>query len=257
MIIFPAVDIKGGKAVRLKQGKADEVTVFSDDPVSMALHWEKDGARFLHLVDLDGAFGNGELSPNKAIVRGICDAIKIPVQLGGGIRTEAAVKTWLDAGVARLIIGTMAMENPELFAKLCHEYPGRIGVALDADKGRLKTRGWVTDAEQTVDDVLPRLAGDGAGFIVYTDIARDGMKTGVNIEALEHLAYASLVPIIAAGGVATLDDVRALFPLSVRANLQGAISGRAIYDGTLTLSEAEAWIEDQYSLVETGSWVDA
>lgn len=256
MIIFPAVDIKGGKAVRLKQGRADEVTVFSDDPVSMALHWQAEGARFLHLVDLDGAFGDGSVSSNTDIVRAICSALKIPVQLGGGIRTETAAKTWLDNGVSRIIIGTMAMEDPTMFAKLCHQFPGRVGVALDADNGRLKTRGWVNDADATVDDVLPRLAGDGTGFIVYTDIQRDGMRSGVNVAAMEHLAYASLVPVIAAGGVATMADVRALFPLSVRANLQGAISGRAIYEGSLTLHEAEVWIEDQYSLVETGSWTD-
>lgn len=256
MIIFPAVDIKSGNAVRLKQGRADEVTVFSNDPVSMALHWESEGARFLHLVDLDGAFGDGEVSPNTPIVRAICDAVTIPVQLGGGIRTEAAAKNWLDSGVARIVIGTMAMENPALFAQLCHAYPDRVGVSLDAGNGKLKTRGWVGETSFTVDDVLPRLAGDGTGFIVYTDIQRDGMQSGVNLEALEHLAFSSLVPIIAAGGMTTMADVRALFPLSVRANLQGAISGRAIYEGTLTLRAAEAWIEDQYTLVEGGSWVD-
>lgn len=257
MIIFPAVDIQDGKAVRLKQGRAHEVTVFSSDPVSMALHWETEGARFLHVVDLNGAFGDGEVSPNAGIVRSICEALRIPVQVGGGIRTEIAARTLLDSGVARIIIGTMAMENPPLFAQLCHAYPGRVGVSLDADKGLLKTRGWVADTSLTVEDVLPRLAGDGAAFIVYTDIQRDGMKTGVNLAALEQLAYTSLVPIIAAGGVAAMADVRALFPLSLRANLQGAISGRAIYEGTLCLREAEAWIESQYTMIEAGSWGDA
>ena len=146
---------------------------------------------------------------------------------------------------ARLIIGTLALEDPARFAALCHACPGRIGVSLDAENGRLKTRGWVGDTPYTVDDVVPRLAEDGAAFLVYTDIERDGMQTGVNVPALTHLARTSKVPVIAAGGVATLDDVKALYPLSVSANLEGAISGRAIYEGTLDLREAMSWIAAQ------------
>ena len=243
MILFPAVDIKGGQAVRLKRGRADALTVFSNDPLSMALHWQSEGARFLHLVDLDGAFDG--LSPNTELVKKICAGLDIPVQLGGGIRSEEAVKTWLDAGVSRLILGTMALEDPPLFSRLCHAFPGRIGVSLDAENGRLKTRGWVGETQYTVDDVLPRLAGDGAAFLVYTDIERDGMKTGVNLAALTRLAEVSLVPVIAAGGVASLDDVRKLYALSQRANLEGAISGRAIYEGTLRFREAVDWIDAQ------------
>lgn len=243
MIIFPAVDIQDGKAVRLRQGRAHDSTVFSPDPVAAARHWQDQGARWLHVVDLDGAFDG--LPKSRDIVRRICEALTIPVQLGGGIRDERTAQAYLDAGVQRLIIGTMALEQPEAFAALCARFPGRIGVSLDAEGGRLKTKGWVADAGMTVDDVLPRLLGDGAAFIIYTDIERDGMQSGVNLPALTHLATASSVPVIAAGGVATLADVQALYPLSRTANLQGAISGRALYEGTLNLDEANRWIAAQ------------
>ncbi|MBO4311520.1 MAG: 1-(5-phosphoribosyl)-5-[(5-phosphoribosylamino)methylideneamino] imidazole-4-carboxamide isomerase [Desulfovibrionaceae bacterium] len=245
MILFPAVDLKDGKAVRLRRGKADDVTVFSSNPQSMALHWQEEGAVFLHLVDLDGAFNGPEKSPNIAIVRDICKTLSIPVQLGGGIRSEESARAWLDAGVTRLIIGTMALEEPKRFAKLCQDFPGRIGVSLDAENGRLKTRGWVGESGLTIDDVLPRLHGDGAAFLIYTDITRDGMQSGVNLQALERLARASAVPVIAAGGVATLEDLKALYPLSLNANLEGAISERAIYEGTLNVREAMAWLNEQ------------
>lgn len=243
MIIFPAVDIQDGKAVRLRQGRADDSTVFSPDPVAAARHWQEQGARWLHVVDLDGAFDG--LPRSRDIVRDICSALDIPVQLGGGIRSEQIAQAYLDAGVERLIIGTLALEQPEAFAALCRRFPGRIGVSLDAEAGRLKTKGWVADAGLSVDDVLPRLLGDGAAFIIYTDIERDGMQTGVNLPALTHLAEASSVPVIAAGGVATLADVQALYPLSRTARLEGAISGRALYEGTLDLKQATDWIDAQ------------
>lgn len=243
MIIFPAVDIQNGKAVRLRQGRADDSTVFSPDPVAAARHWQEQGARWLHVVDLDGAFDG--LPRSRDIVRDICSALDIPVQLGGGIRSEQIAQAYLDAGVERLIIGTLALEQPEAFAALCRRFPGRIGVSLDAEGGRLKTKGWVADAGLSVDDVLPRLLGDGAAFIIYTDIERDGMQTGVNLPALTHLAEASTVPVIAAGGVATLADVQALYPLSRTARLEGAISGRALYEGTLDLKQANDWIDAQ------------
>ena len=243
MIIFPAVDIQDGKAVRLRQGRADDSTVFSPDPVAAARHWQEQGARWLHVVDLDGAFDG--LPRSRDIVRDICSALDIPVQLGGGIRSEQIAQAYLDAGVERLIIGTLALEQPEAFAALCRRFPGRIGVSLGAEGGRLKTKGWVADAGLSVDDVLPRLLGDGAAFIIYTDIERDGMQTGVNLPALTHLAEASTVPVIAAGGVATLADVQALYPLSRTARLEGAISGRALYEGTLDLKQANDWIDAQ------------
>ena len=243
MIIFPAVDIQDGTAVRLRQGRADDSTIFSPDPVAAARHWQEQGARWLHVVDLDGAFDG--LPRSRDIVRAICSALDIPVQLGGGIRSEQIAEAYLDAGVERLIIGTLALEHPEAFAALCRRFPGRIGVSLDAEGGRLKTKGWVADAGLSVDDVLPRLLGDGAAFIIYTDIERDGMQTGVNLPALTHLAEASTVPVIAAGGVATLADVQALYPLSRTARLEGAISGRALYEGTLDLKQANDWIDAQ------------
>ena len=245
MILFPAIDLKNGQAVRLRQGRASDVTVFSSDPVQMALHWEAEGASYLHLVDLDGAFNGEETSVNAPIVRQICRAVSIPVQLGGGIRSAAAAKAWLDAGVTRLIIGTMALEDPEAFAALCHSYPEKIGVSLDAEDGKLKTRGWVGESGLTVDDVLPRLASDGAAFIVYTDISRDGMQSGVNMPVLEALASRSPVAIVAAGGVASMKDVKALYALSTHANLEGAVSGRAIYEGTLSVREATSWLARQ------------
>ena len=243
MIIFPAVDIQNGQAVRLRQGRADDATVFAADPVAAARDWEAQGARWLHVVDLDGAFDGQPKS--RDIVRNICAALSIPVQLGGGIRSEQIAEAYLDAGVERLIIGTLALEHPEAFAALCRRFPGRIGVSLDAEGGRLKTKGWVADAGLSVDDVLPRLQEDGAAFIIYTDIERDGMQTGVNLPALTHLAEASTVPVIAAGGVATLADVQALYPLSRTARLEGAISGRALYEGTLDLKQANDWIDAQ------------
>ena len=243
MIIFPAVDIQNGQAVRLRQGRADDATVFAADPVAAARDWEAQGARWLHVVDLDGAFDGQPKS--RDIVRNICAALSIPVQLGGGIRDESVARAYLDAGVQRLIIGTLALEAPEAFAALCRAFPGRIGVYLDAEGGRLKTKGWVSDAGLTIDDVLPRLLRDGAAFIIYTDIERDGMQSGVNVEALRRLATLSTVPVIAAGGVATMDDVRALYPLTKTTRLQGAISGRALYEGTLSLPEANAWIDAQ------------
>ena len=243
MILFPAVDIQDGKAVRLKQGRAHESTVFAEDPTDAAKAWEAHGAQWLHVVDLDGAFDGAAKS--REIVRRICTALSIPVQLGGGIRDMKTAEGYLEAGVSRLIIGTLALEQPELFAEMCRAFPGRIGVSLDAEGGKLKTRGWVADTGLTVDGALPRLLADGAAFIIYTDIERDGMQCGVNVAALEHLSRLSTVPVIAAGGVATLEDVKNLYPLTRTTSLAGAVSGRALYEGTLNLEEANAWIAAQ------------
>ncbi|RRD71974.1 MULTISPECIES: 1-(5-phosphoribosyl)-5-[(5-phosphoribosylamino)methylideneamino]imidazole-4-carboxamide isomerase [unclassified Desulfovibrio] len=243
MIVFPAVDIQGGKAVRLRQGRAEESTVYAQDPLEAALAWQERGARWLHVVDLDGAF-DGKPS-NSRIVNRICAALSIPVQLGGGIRDAATAKAYLDAGVARVIIGTLALEKPGIFAELCAAHPGKIGVSLDADNGRLKSRGWLADAGQTAEAALPRLLNDGAAFVIYTDISRDGMQSGLNMPALESLARLSSVPVIAAGGVATMDDIRSLYPLTRTTSLAGAVSGKALYEGSLSLEEANAWIAAQ------------
>lgn len=238
MILFPAVDIKDGRCVRLSQGRADAVTVFGDDPAEMALTWVRQGAEWLHVVDLDGAFSG--LPRNFDLVKRICAEAKIPVQLGGGIRDMATAKAYVEAGVARLIIGTVALEQPELFAQLCAELPGKVGVSLDAVDGKLKSRGWVADAGLNVMDVLPRIEAAGASFIVYTDIARDGMQSGVNLSALAALCAATSLPVIAAGGVTNMDDLRNLAPLCAK-GLQGAISGRAIYAGSLDFAEGLAF----------------
>ena len=243
MILFPAVDIQNGKAVRLKQGRAHESTVFAEDPTDAAKAWEARGAQWLHVVDLDGAFDGAPKS--REIVRRICTELSIPVQLGGGIRDMETARAYLDAGVTRLIIGTLALEQPDLFAEMCRTFPGRIGVSLDAEGGKLKTRGWVADTGLTVDGALPRLLDDGAAFIIYTDIERDGMQCGVNVAALEHISRLSTVPVIAAGGVATLADVQKLYPLTLTTSLAGAVSGRALYEGTLNLEEANAWVAAQ------------
>jgi len=244
MILFPAIDIKNGQCVRLRQGLADEVTVFSKDPVSMARHWIDQGASWLHVVDLDGAFSGAPV--NEALIGAICDACSqagVKVQLGGGIRSLDVARAYVDAGVTRLIIGTIALTEPELFQSLCQSLPERVGVSLDADHGRLKTKGWVEDSGLTVLDVLPRLTQQGASFIVYTDISRDGMQSGVNFEALENLLQHTGLPVVAAGGVTTLQDLKDLAPLAAR-GLQGAISGRAIYEGTLDVREALAWLAE-------------
>jgi len=243
VIIFPAVDIKGGQAVRLKQGKADQETVFSSDPVAMAKKWQEQGGKWLHVIDLDGAFSGEPV--NRDLIKNICSSVDMPVQLGGGIRDLETAKAYLDAGVSRLIIGTIALTEPELFGSICKAFPGKIGVSLDAEGGVLKTKGWVEDSGLTIYDVLPRLEEQGVAFIIYTDIDRDGMQTGVNLPALTKLAQTSSVPVIAAGGVATLDDIKALYPLTKEANLEGAISGKAIYTGTLDLKEASEWIAAQ------------
>ncbi|GAB6060776.1 1-(5-phosphoribosyl)-5-[(5-phosphoribosylamino)methylideneamino]imidazole-4-carboxamide isomerase [Desulfonatronum parangueonense] len=244
MILFPAVDIKNGQCVRLRQGRADDVTVFSPDPAAMARHWVELGARWLHLVDLDGAFDG--LPVNFDLIKRICGQISVPVQLGGGIRDMDTARKYLDAGVRRLIIGTMALEDPDAFAALCSALPGRVGVSLDAVDSALKTKGWVDDAGLTINQVLPRLESQGAAFIIYTDISRDGMHSGVNLAAMEHLVRSTQIPVIAAGGVTRLEDVQLLQPLAFQ-GLEGIITGRAIYEGTLDFKAAMGWIEQQES----------
>ncbi len=238
MILFPAVDIKDGRCVRLEQGRADAVTVFGEDPAASAMHWVDLGAEYLHIVDLDGAFSG--TARNFELVGRICKQAGIPVQLGGGVRDLKTAQAYAEAGVTRLIIGTIALEQPELFAEICSALPGKVGVSLDAVDGRLKSRGWVTDAGLTVADVLPRIEAAGAAFIIYTDINRDGMQSGVNIPALTALCEATALPVVAAGGVTNLGDLKALAPLCAK-GLEGAITGRAIYAGTLDFAEGLAF----------------
>ncbi|GAB1410747.1 1-(5-phosphoribosyl)-5-[(5-phosphoribosylamino)me thylideneamino]imidazole-4-carboxamide isomerase [Desulfovibrionales bacterium] len=239
MNLFPAVDIQNGRCVRLTQGVEDQVTIFSDDPVAMALQWTDMGAKWLHVIDLDGAFSG--VPRNMELIRRLCAAVSVPIQLGGGIRSLDVAGKYLEAGIERLIIGTMALEDPELFRELCTRYPGQIGVSLDARDGQLKTKGWVADSGKTVAEVVPGLEAAGAAFFIYTDICRDGMQTGVNIPALQSLLELTSLPVLIAGGIATLEDVQSVFPLHTQ-GLAGIITGRAIYAGSLDLQEALAWV---------------
>ncbi len=242
MILFPAVDIKNGQCVRLRQGLENEVTVFSTDPVAMAEHWERLGASWLHLVDLDGAFSGRPVNQN--LIREICEKVKIPVQLGGGIRDIDVATVYIDAGVKRLIIGTMALEENSMFADLCIKFPGQIGVSLDARNGKLKSRGWVADTGLMVEDVVALLESLGSSFFVYTDISRDGMQSGVNIRSLEKMLGLATKPVIVAGGISVLQDIMEIYPFSSK-GLEGVITGRAIYSGSLDFKMAVKWIEEQ------------
>ncbi|WP_456325373.1 1-(5-phosphoribosyl)-5-[(5-phosphoribosylamino)methylideneamino]imidazole-4-carboxamide isomerase [Desulfonauticus submarinus] len=242
MIIFPAIDIKGGKCVRLKQGEADKQTTYFEDPVEAAVFWQNQGAKWLHVIDLDGAF-EGE-PKNLKLIEKICTKVSIPVQLGGGIRSLTVAKYYLEAGVERLIIGTMALQSPHLFEKLVESFKQKIGVSLDAKNGYLKIKGWVENINKTIYDVIPWLNKIKTGFIVYTDISRDGMQKGVNLQALEEVLKLSNMPVLIAGGVSNLDDIKKLYPFT-KLGLEGVITGRAIYEKTLDLQEALNWIAAQ------------
>ncbi|MGE0624213.1 MAG: 1-(5-phosphoribosyl)-5-[(5-phosphoribosylamino)methylideneamino]imidazole-4-carboxamide isomerase [Pseudomonadales bacterium] len=241
MILIPAIDLKDGKCVRLKQGRMDDVTVFSNDPVAMALHWKDQGCRRLHLVDLDGAFA-GE-PRNREVIGAITRAMgEVPVQVGGGIRDDETIAAYLDAGISQAIVGTRAVEDPDFLVAAAAKFPGRLILGLDARDGLLAVSGWdeTSGVEATAfareHSSLP-LAG-----IVYTDIARDGMLSGVNVEATVRLAEATAVPVIASGGVTSLDDITALKRAFARSagTLMGAITGRAIYSGTLDFRAGQA-----------------
>jgi len=242
MILFPAIDIKNGECVRLRQGKYNDVTVFSKDPVEMAKHWVDKGAKYLHIVDLDGAFEG--VPKNYNLIEKICKSIDIPVQLGGGIRNFEVARRYFDAGVTRLIIGTMFFEEPSIFKSLCDKYKDKIGVSLDAEKGKLKSRGWVEDTGLTIDSVVLDAENMGASFIVYTDISKDGMQTGINPEPVKRFLSLTKLPVIYAGGVRDINDVKKFYPLK-EYGLQGIITGRAIYEGTLDFEKAIKWLDAQ------------
>jgi phosphoribosylformimino-5-aminoimidazole carboxamide ribotide isomerase len=243
VIIIPALDIKGGKCVRLSRGRADTETVYESDPLKVAADWQKKGAKRLHLIDLDGAFAGEPV--NRALVTDICRELSIPVQIGGGIRTFETAAAYVEAGADRIIIGTAAVEDPVLFAEICTRLPDKIGVSLDTEHGRIRTRGWVGDSGLTIAAVMPRLYAQGASFIVHTDISRDGMRSGPNVKMLKQIAWSSLVPVIASGGVSDLDDIKKLHKVSLKSKLEAVISGRALYEGSLDFEEANAWLAEQ------------
>jgi len=236
MLIIPAIDLKDGKCVRLKQGRMEDDTVFSDDPVAMAKRWVDAGARRLHLVDLNGAFAGEPV--NGGIVRAIAKAYPaLPIQIGGGIRSLETIRAYLDAGVEFVIIGTKAVKEPQFVKDACREFPGHVIVGIDAKNGMVATDGWADVSSVRAVDLAKQFRSDGVVAIVYTDIARDGMLGGVNLEATLAVAAAG-IPVIASGGVTDLDDIRALKAVAARGIL-GAITGRAIYEGTLDLRAAQ------------------
>ena len=242
MIIYPAIDIRGGRCVRLTEGRFDAETVFADDPAEMALKWAGLGAEFLHLVDLDGALaGEGR---NVPVIERILQSVSIPVQLGGGIRNLETIEKLLELGVTRLILGSAAVKNPELVAEACKKYPGHIAVGIDAKNGEVAIEGWGQGSGVAATELAKKMASFGVETIIYTDISRDGMLSGVNVEATAALARACGVPIIASGGVASLDDIRRVKAVESD-GVQGCIIGKAIYTGAVDLKEALALAKEE------------
>jgi len=244
MLIIPAIDIKDGHCVRLKQGDMADATVFSEDPAAMAAHWKAQGAKRLHLVDLNGAVAGKP--KNEGVIKSIVTALKgeIPIQLGGGIRDLDTVERYLDDGISYIIIGTAAVKNPGFLHDACGAFPGHIIVGLDAKDGKVATDGWSKLTGHDVIDLAKKFEDYGAEAIIYTDIGRDGMLGGVNIEATLKLAQAMRIPVIASGGLASLNDIIALKKIEGD-GVVGAIAGRAIYDGTLDFKKAIAEAEKE------------
>ena len=237
MLIIPAIDLKDGQCVRLRRGLMEDTTVFSDDPCEMATKWVGEGARRLHLVDLNGAFEGKPV--NAECVNEITKTFpNLPVQIGGGIRDIKIANTYIEAGVSYLIIGTMAVTHPEFISELCREFPGRIIVGLDANNGLVATDGWAKQTDINVVELSKKYEQDGVSSIVYTDIARDGMMQGVNVKATADLAKETTIPIIASGGITNLDDIAALLK-NAHHGIIGAITGRAIYEGMLDFNDAQ------------------
>ncbi len=237
MLLIPAIDLKDGQCVRLRQGRMEDDTVFSDDPVEMAGRWVNAGARRLHLVDLNGAFAGEPV--NGDVIEAIAKAYPdLPVQVGGGIRDEATIEAYLDAGVSYVIIGTQAVKEPEFVTRACKNFPGQIIVGLDAKDGMVAIDGWATVTDHLVMDLARQFEQDGVSALVYTDIGRDGMLNGPNVDATKALAVTVSIPIIASGGITNIDDIRELCEASP-AGISGAITGRAIYEGTLDFAKAQ------------------
>ena len=238
MLIIPAIDLKDGHCVRLEQGEMASATVFSEDPAATARHWKELGARRLHLVDLNGAFAGKPV--NDAAIRSIVDAVgdEMPVQLGGGIRDLATIERYLDSGISYVILGTAAVKNPGFLHEACYAFPGQIIVGLDAKDGKVAVDGWSKMTGHDVVDLAKKFEDYGVNSVVYTDIGRDGMLSGVNIEATVNLARALTIPVIASGGLTDLEDIRKLCEVEFE-GIMGAITGRAIYQGTLDFAAAQ------------------
>jgi phosphoribosylformimino-5-aminoimidazole carboxamide ribotide isomerase len=237
MIVIPAIDLKEGKCVRLEQGLMNKDTVFNDDPAAQALEWQRQGAELLHIVDLDGAFA-GE-PKNRSAIEAIIKTISIPAQLGGGIRDIATIEAYLALGLSRVIIGTAAQRNPELVREACTRFPGRIVVGIDAKDGMVAVQGWAEVTGITAVELARKFEDCGVAAIIYTDISRDGMLQGPNIEATKALAEAVSIPVIASGGVSSLKDITNLMAIEA-SGISGVITGKAVYTGAIRLAEAIA-----------------
>ncbi len=235
MIVIPAIDLKEGKCVRLEQGLMEKDTVYSDDPAATARHWQDEGGELLHIVDLDGAFAG--VPKNRAVIEAIIKAIDIPAQLGGGIRDLETIEAYLSLGLSRVIIGTAAQRNPQLVSEACRLFPGQVVVGIDAKNGMVAVQGWAEVTGVTAVELAKRFEGDGVAAIIYTDIARDGMMQGPNLEATRALAEAISIPVIASGGVSSLRDIENLL-LIESSGISGVITGKAIYTGALDLRQA-------------------
>jgi len=233
--LIPAIDLKDGHCVRLKQGRMEDATVYGDDPAAMALHWQSLGATRMHVVDLDGAFAGKPA--NRSAIEGICAALDIPVQLGGGLRDLSMIEGMLNLGVQRVILGSIAVSNPSLVREACNEFPGQICVGIDAKGGMVAVHGWDDVTDVAAVDLARQFENDGVAAIIYTDIARDGMLTGPNIEETVNLARAISIPVIVSGGIARMADAEAC-ALHHAEGICGAITGRAIYEGTLDFAAA-------------------
>jgi phosphoribosylformimino-5-aminoimidazole carboxamide ribotide isomerase len=241
MLLIPAIDLKDGKCVRLRQGRMEDETVFADDPLDMAQRWVDAGARRLHMVDLNGAFAGQPV--NTQVIRRIADAFPdVPIQVGGGIRDEDTVQLYLEAGVQYVIIGTKAVSAPHFINDLCLEFPGHIIVGLDAKNGKVAIDGWSKLSNHDVIDMAQHFERDGVEAIVYTDISRDGMMQGVNVESTVKLASEISTPVIASGGISTLEDIRQLGEVAEE-GIMGAIIGRALYEGSIDLAEAQKLVD--------------
>jgi phosphoribosylformimino-5-aminoimidazole carboxamide ribotide isomerase len=235
MIVFPAIDLKGGQVVRLAEGDMARATVYGDDPAAQAVLFEQAGAQFLHVVDLDGSFAGS--AQNREAVEGILKAFSGHVQLGGGIRTPEAVAGWFDLGVSRVVMGTAALKDPQFVKDMAKEFPGGIVVAVDARDGMIATEGWAEVSDVPVTDLARRFEDAGVASLLFTDIGRDGMLKGCNVDATVDLARSTNLPVIASGGVKGLDDIRML-ALHAEDGIEGVITGRALYDGRLDLAAA-------------------
>ena len=243
MIFFPAIDLKDGSCVRLLRGEMDQATVFNDDPGAQARAFQDQGCTWLHVVDLNGAFAGRPV--NAAAVRAILDALSVPVQLGGGIRTLDSIEFWLDAGVRRVILGTIAVRNPDLVKDACRRFPGRVALGIDAKDGQVAVEGWGEVSEMTALELAARFEDAGAAAIIHTDISRDGAMQGPNLDATLELADAVDIPVIVSGGVSSMSDLEHIVAKSANHNgtIEGVISGRAVYDGHVDVARATALLE--------------